>query len=113
MNRNRLTVAAAALLMGTAAQMAFSAAGWTTYGTVEEVYPTSLGGFYVRMSVTSNPGACLRPEWFFNDASQPGASRVFATLLAAQASSKPVRLYVLGSCELWGSSEFSSASMIN
>jgi hypothetical protein len=91
--------------------IAHAASGWTSYGTIEEIYPTAAGGFYVKLDVESLPHQCARPEWFYNDGTSAGANRVFATLLAAKTSGAPVRVHLLGSCESWGAAEFSSASM--
>jgi hypothetical protein len=114
MKKNVLAaLGAAALKLGLLSQPAFAAAGWTSYGTVEEVYPNTSGVYFVRLTVASNPSTCSQPTWFSNSGTGDGASRVFAALLSAQASGKSVRVYVAGTCDGWGYSEISSASVIN
>ncbi len=95
-------------LLFSSAVMASS--GWTSYGTVVEVYPAEQGTFFVEIAVASNPSTCAVSSWFYNDGSQPGSDRLFSTLLAAFAADKSVRVHVSGDCDQWGYSKITSAS---
>ena len=90
-----------------------AAEGWTSYGTVQEVYPNSTGAFYVRINVSTSPASTCLAGWFSHTGTGNGANRVFAALLAAQATGKPVRVYVLGTCDQWAYADISAASVAN
>jgi hypothetical protein len=92
-------------------QLANSASGWTAYGTVEEVYPNPGGNFSARLSVSTNPSSCANREWFSHTGVGNGANRVFAAILSAHATGKPVRVYVTDACDQWGYSDFTSVSV--
>lgn len=92
-------------------RMADAAEGWTGYGKVLEVYPSSSGTFYFSIDVSSNPGPCANSIWFSNPGTGDGANRVFASLLSAQASGASVRVYVTGACDTWGYHVISSTSV--
>lgn len=87
-------------------------AGWTSYGTVIELTPTTAGRFLVRLSVESNPSGCKDKQWFYQDYRDIGAEHIFHALLAALTTGQRVRVYVTGGCDLNGYSEISSASVI-
>ena len=84
--------------------------GWTSYGTVVEVYPAEQGVFFVEIAVASTPSTCSVSAWFVNDGSQPGSDRLFSTLPAAFVADKSVRVHVSGDCDQWGYSKITSAS---
>ena len=88
------------------------AAGWSAYGPVKELRPTTSGRFLVRLDVASTPGQCKKKQWFFRDYTGTGADHMFRALLAAATSGKRVRVYATGRCDLQGYSEISSASII-
>ena len=88
-----------------------AAEGWTSYGTVQEIYPNSTGAFYVRINVSSNPASTCLASGFSHPGTGNGANRVFAALLSAHASGKPVRVYVLGTCDQWAYAEITAASL--
>ena len=91
---------------------ALSVAGWTSYGKVTELNPTTSGRFLVKLNVTSNPSDCKNKQWFYRDYTGTGADHMFRALLGAVTSGKRVRVYITGRCDLNGYSEISSASMI-
>lgn len=96
------------LLPGTA----WTSAGWTSYGQVLELHPTTAGRFLVRLDLSSNPSGCRNESWFYRDYTGAGVELMFHALLGALTSSKPARVYVTGRCDLNGYSEISSASII-
>ena len=86
--------------------------GWTNYVSVEELNPTGLHYYLVRLEVNKNPSGCNDKKWFFRDYKTPGADKMFLTLLEALKTGMRVRVYVTGKCDLHGHSEFSSVSVI-
>ena len=91
---------------------AWPVAGWTSYGSVTELIPTTAGRFLVKLDVASNPSGCKNKQWFYQDYSGTGADYIFRALLATLGTDQKVRVYVTGSCDLKGYSEISSASVI-
>jgi hypothetical protein len=91
---------------------ASAADGWTEYAQVLELYPTISDTYFVRLDVTSNAGSCTDQAWFYYDGTGPGANRVFAALLSAQATGALVRVHVTGTCyPQYGYSEISSVTV--
>jgi len=99
------------ILLSLSVNSAWAAAGWTGYGTVEEIYPVASGVFYVRLNLPSNPSGCPT-DWFYNDGTGVGANRVYGTLLSGMSTVKMLRVYVTGKCDQWGYSEISSVSVM-
>lgn len=89
-----------------------SAAGWTGYGEVKELNPTTSGRFLLRLAVSSNPSGCRDKQWFYRDYGGAATEYLFQTLLTALSSGKQVRVYVTGRCDLKGYSDISSVSII-
>ncbi|HEY8102382.1 MAG TPA: hypothetical protein VIF82_16710 [Burkholderiaceae bacterium] len=83
---------------------AIAASGWTDFGTISNLNQQSAGAanyVYVDVSVTSNPtdsGACTVRNGFYFVVDDDRKKRLFATLLAAQLSSRNVRIFVTGTC---------------
>ena len=90
---------------------AWSVAGWTSYGAVTELNPTTSGRFLVKLNLGTNPSDCKNKQWFFRDYTGTGADHMFRALLGAVTSGKKVRVYTTGRCDLHGYSEISSVSM--
>lgn len=91
---------------------AWADAGWTSYGVVTELNPTTSGRFIVKLDVASNPSDCKNKQLFYSDYTVTGADYMFRALLVAVTSGNKVRVYVTGKCDLKGYSEISSASVI-
>jgi hypothetical protein len=90
---------------------AWGAAGWTSFGTVDELRATSKNRFYVKLNVTSNPTDCRNKEWFYRDYTRPGADYMFRALLGAVTDGKKVRVYVTSICDIDAYSEITSVSV--
>ncbi len=86
-------------------------AGWTSYGQVVELNPTTAGRFLVQLNIASNPSGCRNEVWFYRDYTGNGVELMFHALLGAITSDKSARVYVTGRCDLNGYSEISSASI--
>jgi len=90
---------------------AWAGAGWTSYGQVVELNPTTAGRFLVKLNIASNPSGCRNEVWFYRDYTGNGVELMFHALLGAITSDKSARVYVTGRCDLNGYSEISSASI--
>lgn len=90
----------------------WAAAGWTSYGEVTELNPTTDGRFIVNLDVASNPSECKHKQSFYCNYDGAGYDQIFLALLGALTSRKKVRVYVTGYCDINGYSEISSASVI-
>jgi hypothetical protein len=90
---------------------AWAGAGWTSYGRVVELHPTTAGRFLVQLNVASNPSGCRDEAWFYRDYTGTGVELMFHALLGAITSNIQARVYVTGRCDLNGYSEISSASI--
>ncbi len=86
--------------------------GWTDYVSVDELNPTGLHYYLVRLEVKQNPSGCRDKRWFCQDYNTTGSDKMFLTLLEALKVGMRVRVYVTGRCNLDGYSEFSSVSVI-
>jgi hypothetical protein len=90
---------------------AWAGAGWTAYGRVVELHPTTAGRFLVQLNVRTNPSGCRDETWFYRDYTGKGAELMFHALLSAITTGIQARVYVTGRCDLNGYSEISSASI--
>jgi hypothetical protein len=91
---------------------AWGSSGWTSYGSVNELNPTTFKRFLVRINVASNPSSCKNKQIFYHYYSGAGSEYMFYTLLEAVTSGKNVRVYVTGVCDLDGYSEISKVSIV-
>ena len=103
---------AVALLLLISVQAVAGVSGWTDYGSVVELTPTSHGRYLVKLNVSDNASGCRNKTTFYQDYNIPGAREMFATLLEATVTGKSVRVFVTGVCELNGYSEISSVSIV-
>lgn len=95
------------------ANTAAAAAGWTDFGSITSLnqQPATGAGanlVFVDASVTTNPsdaGACTIRNGFYFSVSDDRRKRLFASLLAAQMSSRSVKIYTTGACGPWGYAE--------
>lgn len=95
------------------APAAWPSAGWTSYGSVDELTPTAAGRFLVKLDVANNPSGCRDKQWFYRDyTDDTGTDHMFLALLEALRAGQKVRVYVTGSCDINGYSEISSASVV-
>ena len=85
--------------------------GWTSYGQILELQPTTAGRFLLRMHPASNPSGCRDEDWFYRDYTGMGVELMFHALLGAVTNGIPVRLYVTGNCDLNGYAEISAAGV--
>ncbi len=90
---------------------ALADAGWTAYGSVEELNAPARPYYLVRLAVRKNPTDCRNKSWFYQNHGIPGSSQTFLVLLEALKSGLPARVYVTGSCNLDGYSEISAVSV--
>lgn len=92
---------------------ASAAAGWTDSGTItsfNQQPDTGAGAdlVFVDVNVTINPSdpvACTARNGFYFGVSDDRRKRLFASLLAAQMSSRMVKVYTTGVCGPWGYAE--------
>lgn len=90
---------------------AWASAGWTSYGRVLELHPTTAGRFLVSLQVESSPSGCRNGHWFYRDYGNAGVELMFHALLGAMTSNLQARVYVTGRCDLNGYAEISSVSI--
>lgn len=109
--KSKMMIVALSLML--VSTKAWGAAGWTSYGMVGELNPTTFGRFLVKIDVSSNPSGCKNKKWFYRNYTGTGSDHMFRALLGAVTSSKNVRVYVTGGCDLDGYSEISSASIVH
>lgn len=98
------------ILLGSAE--AWAGSGWTSYGQVTELTPTTSGQFLAKINVSKNPSDCQNRQWFYRNYSGTGADHIFQTLLGAITFGKNIRVEVSGGCDLNGYSEISSVSIV-
>lgn len=91
---------------------AHAGSGWTDYVNVEELNPTDLHYYVVRLNVKENPSRCDEMVWFYQDYARQGAGKMFSVLLEGVTSGAKVRVYVTGKCNLHGQAEISSVSIM-
>lgn len=90
---------------------ALAGPGWTNFGAIMELnqqpesYGAGAGQIFVDVSVTSNPSGCSVPTGFYFSVNDERHKLLFATLLAAQLSSRNVRIWTTGTCHVWGYAE--------
>ena len=89
-----------------------AAAGWTDYGKVAELVPTSRHYYEFRLSVDKNPSGCDDKTGFYQDYTSAGSDKMYDTILQAVKSDLRVRVYVTGKCNLHGYAEISSVSVV-
>jgi hypothetical protein len=89
-----------------------AASGWTDYGTVSELTPSTQYRYLVRLNISKNPSDCRNKSTFFQDYTATGSDQMFRTLLQAVTFGKRVRVYVTGRCELNGYAEISSVTIV-
>ena len=92
--------------------VAGAVSGWTEYGSITELTPTSRGRFLVKLDVSKNPSGCDDKKVFYRDYFLPGAKEMFTALLEALTSGKKVRVYVTGNCHVKGYSEITSVTIV-
>ena len=115
----RLVKSSLALLLGMASGVVLAAAGWTDAGQITLVNQQPAVGaapnqVLIEVSVTVNPSdatACSTRNGFYFLVSDDRRKRIFASLLAAQASSRPVKIYTSGNCNVWGYAEIEGLAM--
>lgn len=90
----------------------FADAGWTGYGRIAELQPTTAGRFLVRLETDPNPSDCRNKSWFYRDYGDAGVELMFHALLGALTSNLQARVFITGRCDLNGYSEISSASIV-
>lgn len=83
-------------------------AGWSGYGKVIELEPTTQGRFLVRLDLPSNPSGCRDKDWYYRDYTGAGAEYMFQAVLAALRDARPLQVYVTGNCDINGYAEISS-----
>ena len=93
-------------------QLALSSAGWTDYGNVAELIPTTRHYYRFRLSVDENPSGCNSENWFYQDYSSLGSDKMFTLLLEGLKSNLRLRVYVTGKCNIEGHSEISSIGIV-
>lgn len=108
----RLVSSACAVALCCFSSLVLAVAGWTDYGSVTELRPTSNGRYLVVLNVDENPSGCKNDETFYQDYGFPGSKQMFDTLLEAVVAGKKVRVYVTGKCELNGYAEISSVGIV-
>ena len=111
MCRRRYRLLIGLLGLGLLQGVAWAGAGWTSYGRVLELQPTTAGRFLVRLDGVSNPSGCRNETWFYRDYTGKDAELMFHALLGAVTSNLAARVYVTGRCDLNGYSEISSAAV--
>ena len=89
----------------------WAGSGWTSYGQVLELNPTTFKRFKVKIAVTANPSKCQQTQFFYHYYDGAGSEYMFNTLLAAVTSGKKVRVYVTGACDIDGYNEITSVSI--
>jgi hypothetical protein len=99
-------IVAALIVLGSGSPPASAAAGWTSYGRIEELSTDYVGRILIRMEVEENPSDCKDKTWFYRDLIT-GSEFMFRLLLEAASRDTPVRLYVTGLCDLNRYSEIS------
>jgi hypothetical protein len=107
----KVTRSAGAVLALLAAP-AMADAGWTDLGIVQELTATIAGRYVVKIAVNQNPSGCRDKQTFYQDYSDRGSDKMYATLLEAAATGKRVRVFVTGGCELNGHSQVSSVAIV-
>ena len=110
MKRKHLTIIGTSTLLFST--YVHASAGWTDYGSVAELVPTSKHYYEFRLSVTKNPSGCESKTDFYQDYTTPASDKMYDTLLEAVKSDLRVRVYVTGKCNLHGASEISSVSVV-
>jgi hypothetical protein len=112
--RHRVCSIVAALLCAAAMAPASASSGWSDYGLIGEfnqqasVTPGS-EMLFLQVSPTTNPSGCSTANSYYLPVVTDLQKRLFAMLLTAKTSGKRVRLYVTGTCHIWGYAEIQGA----
>ncbi len=85
-------------------------AGWTDYGRVIELVPTTRHYYEFQLAVKRNQSGCREDDWFYLDYDQTGSDKMFDLLLESVKNTLRLRVYVTGVCNLRGYSEISAVS---
>jgi hypothetical protein len=105
---------AALLCAGAVAGPASASSGWSDFGLIGEfnqqasVTPGS-EMLFLQVSPTTNPSGCLTASSYYLPVVTDLQKRLFVMLLTAKTSGKRVRLYVTGTCHIWGYAEIQGA----
>lgn len=110
MGRLMILLGIGLVLAGTA--LAVGEAGWTGYGRISELRPTTAGRFLFRLDVSDNPSGCREKQWFYTDYGRAGSEYLFQALLNAFGSEKRVSVHVTGGCDLNGYAAISAVSVL-
>ena len=86
-------------------------AGWTDFGRIEELVPTSKHYFELRLDATGNHSGCKMPNGYYQNYVARGSQEMFAVLLEALKSGLAVRVYVTGVCNINGYAEISAVGV--
>ncbi len=86
--------------------------GWTDYGTVSELVPSTRHYYQAELRVQDNPSGCKNKTRFYQDYSAMASDKMFELLLESVKSGLKVRVYVTGLCNLKGLSEISAVSVV-
>lgn len=90
-----------------------AASGWTDFGLISNLNQQPSVGpganlVFVDVNVKVNPSdaaTCTVRNGFYFSVTDERRKRLFATLLAAQMASRPVRVFTTGVCGPWGYAE--------
>ena len=105
----RYALLAACALVGS---QAWAGAGWTGFGAVLALNPTTKGRFEVKVDLEENPSGCREKQWFYRDYTGTGSDHMFRAFLGAVTAGKRVRVYVTGRCDIEGYSEITEVTLV-
>ncbi len=81
------------------------AAGWATHNGSAKITSVSVESGFVKVLYTStdgvNPDGCDNDGTFLLKDDTKNGDRQYAAILAAQASQRPIKIYVLGCMNAW------------
>jgi hypothetical protein len=110
---SRMSALLCACLLSAASSTALAASGWTNAGQITELNQQPAVGsgasmVFLEVGVTSNPtnpSLCTYRTGFYFSVTDDRRKRLFASLLAAQMSGKPVKIWANENCHAWGHAE--------
>jgi hypothetical protein len=112
--RQRASALVVLIVLFMSAGSAWASSGWSDYGLIGEF--NQQGGvtpgnemLFFQVAPTSNPSGCATPNSYYLPVVTDLQKRLFVMLLTAKTSGKRVRLYVTGTCHVWGYSEIQGA----
>ncbi len=111
-SRLRWSVTAGLLTASLASTTAQADAGWTDYGRVQELVPTSKHYFEVRIDAPGNRSGCDTPNGYYQNYVANGSQQMFAVLQDALKADLAVRVYVTGVCNINGYAEISAVGVV-